>query len=60
MIRYLEGSTEVTAGGNLKVLFLGAWIGSVVGLVIDFNKSTVLGLLDGKLFGRTLWDLVGI
>ena len=39
---------------------LGDFLGSVVGLVIGFNKVTVLGSWYGKVLGTTLGDLVGI
>ena len=39
---------------------LGDWLGSVVVLVIGFNKGTLLGFWGGKVLGRTLGSLVGI
>ena len=60
VIRYLEGSTEVTAEGIIDGLLLGDWIVSVVGLAIDFNKGDVLVFWYGKVIVVTLWDLVGL
>ena len=60
MLRYLEFSTKGAAEGKLEVFFLGAYIVSVVGLVLGFNKVTILGFWYVKALGRALGDLVGI
>ena len=57
---YLEVPTEGVADGNFEGLFLITWLGSVVGLVIGFNKGSVLVYCYGKVLGTTLGDLVGI
>ena len=57
---YLEVSTEGIAEGDFGVLLLGDWIGSVVGLLIYFNKGTLLGAWYGKGLGTTLGGLFGI
>ena len=59
-IGHLEGSNGGIPEGKFEVLLLGAWLGSVVGLVIGFNKGTVLGSWYWKALGTTLGDLVGI
>ena len=43
-----ECSTDWNAYGKYEGLFLEYWLGLVVGLVIGFNKGTVLGFWDGK------------
>ena len=60
MLGYLEISTEGDTEGNLEGLLLDALLVSVVGLVLCFNKGTVLGYWNGKFLGRTLGALVGI
>ena len=56
----LEVSTEVISEGNFGGFLLGAWLGSVVGLVISLNKGTVLGSCYVKIFVTTLGDMFGI
>ena len=59
-IGYLEGLTEVISEGNFDLLLLGDLLGSVVGLVIGFNKVTVLCYLCGKVLGTALGNMVGL
>ena len=60
VLRYLEALTEVTPEVNLMGLLLGYWLGSVVRLLLGFNKGTVRGFWDGKVLGRTSGALVGL
>ena len=46
--------------GDFDLLLIGDLLGSVVGLVIGFNKVTVLCYWYGKVIGTTLGDLVGL
>ena len=39
----LEGLTGGSVGVNLEDLFLGAWLGSFVGIVLGFKKGNLLG-----------------
>ena len=56
----LEGSTERTTCGNLDVLLLGGWLGSLYGIELGTNFGNYKVLSDGKVLGTTLGSLVGI
>ena len=56
----LEGSTEGIIEVDFEGLLLDDWLGSVIALVIGFNKVIVLSSWYGKVIGTTLGALVGL